>query len=164
MVGVCWYEARAYCNWLSSVTGEGYRLPTEVEFEAAARGREGRRFSYGNEFDSARCNTFESHLRRTTPVGVFANVTPEGAYDLSGNAYTWTSTIYDEEKFRYPWQPDQREDQGDAGSRRLVRGGSWNSFRGVARAAYRGYDHPALRNYRYGFRVVCGVRPPSPGL
>ena len=93
VVGVCWYEARAYCNWLSSVTGEGYRLPTEVEFEAAARGREGRRYSYGNEFDETRCNTFESHIRRTTPVGIFANATPEGAFDLTGNAFTWTSTI-----------------------------------------------------------------------
>jgi formylglycine-generating enzyme required for sulfatase activity len=164
VVGVSWYEARAYCNWLSSVTGEGYRLPTEVEFEAAARGREGRRFSYGNAFDAARCNTFESHIRRTTPVGIFANATPEGAFDLTGNAYTWTSTIFDQERFAYPWQPDQREEPGDAGSRRLVRGGSWYDFQDFARAAYRDRYHPAIRSNFNGFRVVCGLRPPSPGL
>jgi formylglycine-generating enzyme required for sulfatase activity len=161
VVGVCWYEARAYCNWLSFVTGEGYRLPTEVEFEAAARGRKGRAFPYGDKFDSALCNTFESHIRRTTPVGVFANVTPEGAYDLSGNAYTWTSTIFDQDKFPYPWQPDQREESGDAEARRLVRGGSWVSYQGSARAAYRGNVRPADRGNDLGFRVVCGLRPPS---
>jgi formylglycine-generating enzyme required for sulfatase activity len=161
VVGVCWYEARAYCNWLSFVTGEGYRLPTEVEFEAAARGRKGRAFPYGDKFDSALCNTFESHIRRTTPVGVFANVTPEGAYDLSGNAYTWTSTIFDQDKFPYPWQPDQREESGDAEARRLVRGGSWDDDRDSARAASRSRLNPACRDNDYGFRVVCGLRPPS---
>ncbi|MFN6201013.1 MAG: SUMF1/EgtB/PvdO family nonheme iron enzyme, partial [Acidobacteriota bacterium] len=113
VVGVTWFEARAYCSWLTATAGlEGqvYRLPTEVEFEAAARGRKGRAFPYGEKFDSARCNTFESHIRRTTPVGIFDNATPEGAYDLSGNAFTWTSTIYDKERFQYPWRRDERED------------------------------------------------------
>jgi formylglycine-generating enzyme required for sulfatase activity len=125
VIGVTWFEARAYCCWLTATAGlegEVYRLPTEVEFEAAARGRVGRAFPYGEKFDSARCNTFESHIRRTTPVGIFANATPEGACDLSGNADTWTSTIYDEERFPYPWKYDQREDPEDATARRRVRG------------------------------------------
>ncbi|MFZ4986906.1 MAG: SUMF1/EgtB/PvdO family nonheme iron enzyme [Blastocatellia bacterium] len=164
VVGVSWYEARAYCNWLSWVTGDVYRLPSEVEFEAAARGMEGRRFSYGNEFDPARCNTFESHLRRPTPVGIFDNWTPEGACDLTGNVWSWTSTIFDEERFSYPWQPDQRENPGDAGSRRLVRGGSWDFGQDVARAAYRNYVRPAYRDLNFGCRVVGGLRPPSLNL
>ncbi|NBO65533.1 MAG: TIR domain-containing protein, partial [Acidobacteria bacterium] len=89
VVGVSWFEARAYCNWLTATAGlEGkiFRLPTEVEFEAAARGKEGREYPYGSEFDPDRCNTFESHIRKTTPVGIIDNATPEGAYDLSGNA------------------------------------------------------------------------------
>ncbi|NDD65558.1 MAG: hypothetical protein EBZ36_16520, partial [Acidobacteria bacterium] len=165
VVGVTWFEARAYCSWLTATVGlegEVYRLPTEVEFEAAARGREGRVFPYGEKFDSARCNTFESHIRRTTPVGIFANATPEGAYDLSGNAYTWTSTIYD--GFSYPWRDDEREYPEDAEARRLVRGGSWYLNLDLARAAFRSLDHPANRDDRNGFRVVCGLRPPSPGL
>jgi formylglycine-generating enzyme required for sulfatase activity len=142
-----------------------YRLPTEVEFEAAARGRSGRAFPYGEKFDSMRCNTFESHIRRTTPVGIFANATPEGACDLSGNAFTWTSTIHDE-RFPYPWKHDQREDPEDATARRLVRGGSWGGNLDGARAAYRANSHPAFRgaNLGFGFRVVGGLRPPSPGL
>ncbi|MFZ4629996.1 MAG: formylglycine-generating enzyme family protein, partial [Blastocatellia bacterium] len=162
VVGVTWFEARAYCCWLTATAGlegEIYRLPTEVEFEAAARGRVGRAFPYGEKFDSARCNTFESHIRRTTPVGIFANATPEGACDLSGNAYTWTSTIYDEERFPYPWKYDQREDPEDAAARRLVRGGSWNNNQDNARAAYRNNNHPANRNNNIGFRVVGGLRP-----
>jgi formylglycine-generating enzyme required for sulfatase activity len=164
VVGVTWFEARAYCSWLtatSGLEGEIYRLPTEVEFEAAARGPKGRAFPYGEKFDSARCNTFESHLRRTTPIGIFANATPEGSYDLSGNAFTWTSTIYDEERFRYPWRHDERENPEDAEARRLVRGGSWYDDQDDARAAYRYYGSPASRSDDGGFRVVCGLRPPS---
>ena len=100
VVGVCWYEARAYCAWLSAQfsplpAGEGlgvraaFRLPTEAEWEAAARGLgKGRTFAYRGKFDAARCNTFESHIRRTTPVGVFpGGETPEGVVDLCGNVW-----------------------------------------------------------------------------
>jgi formylglycine-generating enzyme required for sulfatase activity len=71
VVGISWYEARAYCAWLSAQTGRVYRLPTEAECQAAARGLEGRRYAWGNEFDAARCNSFETHVRGTTPIGVF---------------------------------------------------------------------------------------------
>ncbi|NBO65871.1 MAG: hypothetical protein EBU88_13705 [Acidobacteria bacterium] len=164
VVGVSWFEARAYCNWLTATAGmEGgvFRLPTEVEFEAAVRGKAAREYPYGRKFDQARCNTFESHIRRTTPVGIFDNATPEGAYDLSGNAFTWTSTIYDEERFQYPWRRDEREDPGVAEARRLVRGGSWDGAQDFARAAFRGYYHPADRDVGLGVRVVFGLRPPS---
>ena len=132
VVGVTWFEARAYCNWLTANAADGqtFRLPTEAEFEAAARGKKGRQFPYGNKFDSTRCNTFESHIRRTTPVGVFDNSTPEGsgegAFDLSGNVYTWTLSIYDQDRFKYPYRSDDgREDISASGVRRVLRGGSW---------------------------------------
>ncbi|MFN0109421.1 MAG: SUMF1/EgtB/PvdO family nonheme iron enzyme, partial [Blastocatellia bacterium] len=132
VVGVTWFEARAYCNWLTADAADGliYRLPTEAEFEAAARGKKGRQFPYGSKFDSTRCNTFESHIRRTTPIGVFDNATPEGkdegAFDLSGNAYTWTLSVYDQEKFPYPYRSDDgREELAATGVRRVLRGGSW---------------------------------------
>ena len=71
VVGVCWFEARAYCAWLSAQTGQTFRLPTEAEWEAAARGVQCRRYAFGDDFDAARCNTFETHVRHTTPIGVF---------------------------------------------------------------------------------------------
>jgi len=191
VVGVTWFEARAYCNWLTAnvygsvprpvgsvATGAGqspavtlptgrgtdlmFRLPTEAEFEAAARGRKGRLYPYGKAFDASKCNTFESHIRRTTPVGIFDNATPEGAFDLSGNAYTWTLSIYDEERFPYPYRSDDgREDIPATGVRRVLRGGSWFVVRFGARAVFRGIDYPLGRDYYFGFRVGCCVRPPS---
>ncbi len=163
VVGITWFEARAYCNWLSANTGQTFRLPTEVEFEAAARGKKGRAFPYGKQFDAVRCNTFESHIRRTTPVGIFDNATPEGAFDLSGNAYTWTLSIYDEQQFLYPYRSDDgREDIRSTGIPRVLRGGSWFFSFDFARAVSRYiFIHPSDRNYFIGFRVSCAGRPPS---
>src|SRR5262249_16712136 len=133
-----------------------FRLPTEAEFEAAARGKKGRMFPYGKTFDASRCNTFESHIRRTTPVGIFDNATPEGAYDLSGNAYTWTLSIYDQQQFPYPYKKeDGREDIRQVGVKRVLRGGSWINDRGSARAVDRDFGlQPAGRDDAIGFRVV----------
>ncbi len=161
VVGVTWFEAQAYCAWLSAQTEQVYTLPSEVEFEAAARGTAGREYPYGSPFDAARSNTFESHIRRTTPVGLFDNATPEGAFDLTGNAYTWTRSLYDQERFKYPYRPDDgREIADDAETRRVLRGGSWDFNRVSARAAARVSRDPDFRYYDRGFRVV-GVRPPS---
>ena len=160
VVGITWFEARAYCNWLSAQTGDAFRLPTEAEFEAAARGVAGRQYPYGDAFDVARSNTFERHIRRTTPVGIFTNATPEGVYDLTGNAYTWTSSIYDEEQFPYPYQADDGRENMRSNARRILRGGSWFFNRVFARSAYRSFYNPGSRDHYFGFRVVC-VRPPS---
>jgi formylglycine-generating enzyme required for sulfatase activity len=166
VVGVTWVEARAYCNWLTANACANsekiFRLPTEAEFEAAARGKQGRLYPYGKEFYAKRCNTFESHIRRTTPVGIFDNATPEGAFDLSGNAYTWTLSIYDQTQFPYPYRLDDRRDDIFATDvRRVLRGGSWFVDRVSARAVARLFNHPAARYYSVGFRVVVVLRPPS---
>lgn len=168
VVGVCWYEARAYCKWLSELTGEEYRLLTEVEYEAAARGVNGRKYAYGNEFESKRCNTFESHIRRPTPVGIYENRTPEGAYDLTGNVWTWTTTIYDEQKYHYPYkQEDGREDLGLVGDAdqegssgkssmatpRVIRGGSWDNFAVLCHSEHRDAGLPSFRDLHVGFRL-----------
>ncbi len=171
VVGITWFEARAYCAWLSAQTGEQVDLPTEVEWEAAARGRgargrDGRAYAYGNTFDTARCNTFETHIRRTTPVGVFPDGrSPAGIYDLSGNVWEWTSTIWGKElnkpDFPYPYDAvDGREDPADGDFRRVVRGGSWGGSQNVARAASRARNLPSERVSLHGFRLVVR-RPPS---
>jgi len=153
VVGVCWHEARAYCAWLSAQTGEAYRLPSEVEWEAAARGRAGRRYAWEGDFDPARCNSFESHARGTTPVGVFpAGDTPQGIADMSGNVWEWTGSLYRP----YPYGADDgRENAEDGDGRRVVRGGSWRFGRGFARCASRNGSPPGSRDGNLGFRVLC---------
>ncbi len=159
VVGVSWYEARAYCTWLSAQTGKVFTLPTEAEWEAAARGQERRQYAYGETYDNGRCNTFETHLRRTAPIGVFpGGQTPEGIADLSGNVWEWTTSLFQP----YPYDAaDGRENSRDDNGRRVLRGGSWNFIQSNARAAYRRYHTPGNRNDSFGFRVVVLRRPPS---
>ena len=151
VVGLSWFEARAYCAWLSAQTGDAYGLPSEDEWEAAARGAEGRAFPYGPAFDVEAGNTFESHIRRTTPVGVFpGGRTPEGVFDLSGNVWEWTTTIF----ALYDEDIGDREAAENAEARRVVRGGSRSSYQIDARAAYRYHNHPDNRDNNIGCRVV----------
>ena len=158
VVGLTWHEARAYCAWLSAQTviyggGQAFRLPTEAEWEAAARGRDGRRYPWGQGFDPARCNTFETHVRTTTPVGVFPDGdSPEGVAELAGNVWEWTGSVYSPYRYR---ADDGRENPEDAEARRVVRGGSWDDDRGDARSACRDDGSPGYRGYDLSLRLVC---------
>jgi formylglycine-generating enzyme required for sulfatase activity len=152
VVGISWHEARAYCAWLSAQTGEPWRLPSEAEWEAAARGPSARRYPWGEAFDPARCNTFETHVRGTTPVGIFpGGDTPEEIADLAGNLWEWTGSLY------RPYADAAnagREALGEADGSRVVRGGSWGGSQGSARAAYRSNNAPGYRGAGIGFRVL----------
>jgi len=152
VVGVSWYETRAYCNWLSAQTGRRYRLPTEPEWEAAARGRQGRRYSYGMEFDSSICNTFSSYIRRPNPVGMFPKGnTATGLADMTGNVWEWTSSPY----IPYPYQPEQEvQFEKKAEIKRVLKGGSWFHKPLAARAARRFSFSPDIRYDYFGFRLV----------
>ncbi|MEA2078589.1 MAG: SUMF1/EgtB/PvdO family nonheme iron enzyme, partial [Pseudomonadota bacterium] len=106
VVGVCWYEAQAYCRWLNAMLdSDRYRLPSEAEWEAAGRGRgKWRRYAWPGDFDPLRANTAETRLGVTTPVGVFPDgATPEtGFLDLCGNVWEWTATPWSEGE---AWEP-----------------------------------------------------------
>jgi len=161
VVGVSWYEACAYCRWLGAQTGLAIRLPTEVEWEAAAGGRTGRQYAWGDDFDRLKASTFETRVKRTTPVGVFVEGdTPEGVADLSGNVNEWTSSLWgmdeDEPEYRYPYDAtDGREDAEAAPDiRRVMRGGSWGLPRDGARAAARDRHIPGNRHGPLGVRVA----------
>jgi len=168
VVGVSWYEARAYCNWLGAQTGAAVRLPTEVEWEAAARGPAARRYPWGEAFDRLRANTYETHVRAPTPVGVFPEGdTPTGVADLAGSSYDWTSSLWGdpmaeeaEVGYRYPYDAtDGREDpEAPPSIARVARGGSWPNASARARPAARFSALPALRPTFIGFRVVA---PPT---
>lgn len=158
VVGVSWFEAQAYCRWLGAVTGQPgrYRLPTEAEWEAAARGTAGRRWPWGADaLGPQDFNADPAHLRRTNPVGVFplAN-TPDGLVDMAGNVWEWTASRYTDaiEPASMHTALGPGADGGSAP--RAVRGGCWNDPASGARAGYRGGGVPDDRFSGLGFRVV----------
>jgi formylglycine-generating enzyme required for sulfatase activity len=115
--GVSFEGALAYCDWLSRETGRRYRLPTEAEWEKAARGGDGRAYPWGDVFDPRCANTREAGIGDTTPVGVFpAGASPCGALDLAGNVEELTASLYR----LYPGSPATDADEG---SYRVTRGG-----------------------------------------
>ena len=159
VVGVTWFEANAYCAWLAALTGRNYRLPSEVEWEAAARGQIGlsedrlRIYPWEGAWDVARANTIEGRAMRPTPVGAYAaagGVGPFGAEDQAGNVWEWTSSLYGP----YPYKAAERE-VIESERNRVVRGGSWRSSGSYVRCAFRYRNDPLSFNYAFGFRVVA---------
>jgi formylglycine-generating enzyme required for sulfatase activity len=121
------------------MSGYRLRLPTEAEWEKAARGAVGRRWPWSDEdWDPERANV-ERTIGTTTAVGIYPlGATPEGVHDLAGNVWEWTHSLYRD----YPYDPkDGREDEDDSG-RRVLRGGSWFDHFSYARCAYRDRFHP----------------------
>ena len=143
VVYVSWHDAVAFCEWLSKDTGRMYRLPTEDEWEKAARGTDGREYPWGNEPPAkrnGRCNFFDSGIGNTTRVdGYPEGASPYGVLDMAGNVLEWTDSLYDQSDIRHG-----------------VRGGSyWHPGRYV-RCACRNYVGPDLSDDNVGFRV-CAV-------
>lgn len=166
VIGVCWHEARAYCRWLAAQTGEPFRLLTEAEWEAAARGLIGRRHAYGDAFDPWRANTMETHLRQVAPIGIFpAGDTAEGVTDMAGNVYTWTSTAWGADPetpaFLYPYDAGDGREEPDAppDMQRIIRGGSWyDSWPwSLAYARNSAYASDRRRISGVGVRLGCGA-------
>ncbi|HEX6817841.1 MAG TPA: SUMF1/EgtB/PvdO family nonheme iron enzyme [Ktedonobacterales bacterium] len=152
---VSWHDVRAYAAWLSQLTQQHWRLPTEVEWEKAARGTDGRIYPWGDTFDASRCNTSEGGTRPTTPVGNYpSGASPYGAQDMAGNVYEWTSSLL----VPYPYTPnDGREDANRVGSR-VLRGGSWRVDYKLARSACRGFSPPKDPDGIHGVRLVRKVQ------
>ncbi len=160
VVGICWHEARAYCCWLSAQTSQDFRLPSEAEWEAAARGAAGRRYAWGDAFDRLRCNVIDTHVMCPSPVGIFpAGDTPEGLSDMTGNTADWTNTGWgrtvDEAEHAYPYDAaDGREEvESSELEYRLVRGGGWHDNEVIARAACRDVNHATHTADNLGFRL-----------
>ncbi len=161
---VNWHEARAFCRWLGHQTGLPMVLPSEAEWEKAARGTDGRLYPWGNDWDTRYCNTRESELGETTPVGSYSpqGDSPYGCADMAGNVWEWTRSLWGTglrfPEFAYPYDPcDGRENLGASNkTRRVLRGGSWYNDRRYARCADRGRLLPYLLYYRVGFRVMVG--------
>jgi formylglycine-generating enzyme required for sulfatase activity len=165
VVGITWYEARAYCNWLSAQSGLPFRLPTEVEWEAAARGKSARLYAYGDQYNVFAGNTVEMHLRAPNPIGVFPEGdTPEGICEMGGNVWEWTSSAWGEHSqdpaFAYPYKSNDGREEHDSSPRlrRVVRGGCTFTTACTTRTAFRGVTLPGLRSVRNGMRLAFSVQ------
>lgn len=169
VVVVSWHDACAYCAWLTQrwrtenkiAAHEEVRLPTEAEWEKAARGVDGREWPWGNDWDETKCNTDESGLNDTSPVGMFPDgASTYGCLDMSGNVWEWTlslwGTKWQEPSFKYPYDARDGRENYDAGDDvlRVLRGGSFGYDRDLARCAARYGLRPLSRFRDYGFRLV----------
>lgn len=142
VVGISWYEAMAYAQWANK------RLPTSIEWKRAAQGGEKKPYPWGEEFDLQRCNTLESHNNTTTPVKQYeTGISVYGVFDMAGNVWEWT---LDEIKPRGLGRKDQE-------MKRILKGGSWKTFKGAAECTAQTSAWPNERFDDAGFRCVQSV-------
>lgn len=146
VVGVSWYEAAAFCRWVSATVGESIMLPTARQWQRAAQGDDGRKYPWGSAWDSTRCNNDSSG---TTPVTQYegSGDSPWGVVDMAGNTWDWCAD-----------DSAADHDGGDAVEQRELRGGSWdNYYPDRFRCAFRFWSAPYQWNYNRGFRFVCSA-------
>jgi len=147
--------ASHYLDWLSERSGLSVRLPTEAEWEHAARGGDRREFPWGDEFDSGCCNTSEAGIGTTTPVVRYTHAaSPFGLVDLAGNVEEWTSTRYGPYPGGEPVEDDLTEALGDY---LVLRGGSFNRGGDLARCARRHGPYPSADYVYIGFRIAVSL-------
>jgi formylglycine-generating enzyme required for sulfatase activity len=151
VVSVSWYEAEAYCAWLSARSGHRVSLPTEAQWEYAARGGAGRKYPWGDAEPTDRHMNFKMRVVHATPVGIYPEgATPEGVQELSGNAWEWCRD------WRAAYQPEDQTDPlgPNGGTSRVLRGGGFDLNARGCRAAYRFNNLPELGLGYVGFRCV----------
>jgi formylglycine-generating enzyme required for sulfatase activity len=157
---VSWYEAVAFCRWLSHKLGDDVRLPTEAEWEKAARwnGQRSLEYPYGDTYDPTKANGRDTGIGLTSAVGLFLEgAAPCGAMDMSGNVWEWVSSVYAD----YPYRADDGREDLAGNAARVLRGGSWDYVVNVVRGAVRLRGSPDVRDGDFGFRCARSLRAGS---
>lgn len=153
VVAVSWFEAMQYCDWLSAATGRRYRLPTEAEWERAARGGiEGQLFPWGNNPPASLPDYDKRWKAGPDPVAQYES-NAFGLYDICANVHEWCSDWYQPDY--YDASPERNPRGPESGERRASRGGSWRHHIKVTRCAARSSIPPQFQYADYGFRVAC---------
>jgi len=163
VVAVSWEDAAAFAQWLSRVTHHTCRLPTEAEWEKAARGADGRLYPWGNYWEAGKLNSYEAGPDHTTAVGQYSpqGDSPYGAMDMSGNVQEWCLDWYNAAEYQRRGKVTHQPHGPRTGITRVIRGGSFESYGEAVRCACRNDSHPGRHVYGVGFRlVIASPRPP----
>jgi len=153
VVGVSWFEVVRYCNWLSEQTGRCFRLPTEAEWERAARGgREGALFPWGDAPPESLADYADRWKTGPEPIGS-GEANGFGLFNMCDNVHEWCSDWFD--PHYYVVSPERKPHGPERGTRRASRGGSWRHHIKMSRCAARSSIPPEFQYADYGFRVAC---------
>jgi formylglycine-generating enzyme required for sulfatase activity len=154
LINVFWPDARAYCAWLASESGQPFRLPSEAEWEYACRAGTTTRYAFGDAIMPKDAN-YSLNVSKTTEVGAYPP-NAWGLYDMHGNVWEWVEDIYHNSYEDAPNDGSAWTDgEGENSSRnRVIRGGSWINLPRYLRSANRIRTYPVIRNFNLGFRVA----------
>ncbi|HBY06565.1 MAG TPA: hypothetical protein DEH22_01765, partial [Chloroflexi bacterium] len=162
VVNVSWHDVMAYCRWLAETTGRPYRLPSEAEWEKAARGADGRIYPWGNTFTKENANLDNYQTRYASPVGCYpGGASPFGILDLCGNVWEYTRSLWgpseEAPEFRYPYNRQDGREILERSETLVLRGGSYAEPPEQGRCANRSPAKPVSSGTN-GFRVA--ITPP----